>query len=243
VAFRPRTASSIGPRSIVAVGNITLSRKQTALGAALLLLLYVFQAVSATTQESNTFDEAEHLSTGYFYWVDSGQKLNPGVGMLAQGWAALPLLSDHLSFAPDKGVAPPNMGQWEQGYRFFYLNGNNPAKMLLQARFMASLLGAALGLLVFLWSRELFGPVAGLISLFLFAFCPTMLAHGALVTADMAAALGFFASTFFFWRLSHTVSVRSLSLSLLALGCLALSKMSAMLIAPIILLILLVRIL
>ena len=231
-------------QAVRTTGTTSQLRRRAAQAAVLLLLLlYVYQAVSATTQKSNTFDEAEHLTTGYLYWVPSGEKLNPGVGVFAQAWAALPLRFDHLNLAPGMGVPPPNMTQWELGYRFFYLMGNDPAKILLQARFMISLLGAALGALVFLWSRELFGPVAGLVSLFLFVFCPTMLAHGALVTADMAAALGFFAATFCFWRLTHTVSIRNLSLSLLALGCLALAKMSSFLIIPVFVSILLVRIL
>jgi hypothetical protein len=44
---------------------------------------------------------------------------------------------------------------------------------------MASVLAIGLGLIVYAWSRQLFGPIGGLISLALFATCPTMLAHGA----------------------------------------------------------------
>jgi len=218
-------------------------KKAPTWAAGALLLLYVILAVSATTQESNTFDEAEHLTTGYLYWVHSEEKLNPGIGVLAQTWAAVPLLFDHLKFVPGAANPPANMSQWAQGYRFFYLMGNDPTKFLLQARFMIALLGAALGALVYFWSRELFGPTAGLISLLLFAFSPTMLAHGALVTADMAAALCFFAATLCFWRLTHTVSIGSLSLSILAFVGLTLAKMSAGLILPIYASILLVRIL
>jgi hypothetical protein len=68
-----------------------------------------------------------------------------------------------------------------------------------------------------------------------------MLANGALATADMAAALGFFAATFCFWKLSHTVSWRNLLFSVCALCCLVLAKMSAILILPIFFLILAVR--
>ena len=227
----------------VSMMTVDSFKKAPTWAAAALLLLYLLMAVSAAKQESNTFDEAEHLTTGYLYWVHSEEKLNPGIGVLAQGWAAVPLLFDHLNFDPKAPNPPANMSQWGQGYRFFYLMGNDPAKFLLQARFMIAILGAALGALVYFWSRELFGPLAGLISLLLFTLCPTMLAHGALVTADMAAALCFFAATLCFWRLTHTLSLGSLSLSLLAFVGLTLAKMSASLMLPIYASILLVRIL
>jgi hypothetical protein len=133
------------------------------------------------------------------------------------------------------------IGSWAESQRFFYSLGNDPSAMLLQARTMISLLGASLGALVFLWSRELFGTRGGYLSLLLFVFCPNMLAHGALVTADMVAALGFFAATFSFWKLSHRVSWLNLLFSVLALCGLALAKMSAFLILPIFGLILAVR--
>ena len=67
------------------------------------------------------------------------------------------------------------------------------------------------------------------------------LALGALATADMAAALGFFAATFSFWKLSHTVSWRDLLFSMLARSGLVLAKMSAVLVLPIFFFILTVR--
>ena len=207
-----------------------------------LLLLYIFMAVSATTEESNTFDEALHLTTGYLYWTHPEVPLESDNGIFAQAWASLPLLADHLHFSPLPPDPSKNLAGWEQGYDFFYLMGNDPAKMLLQGRFMISLLGSALGLLVFFWSKQLFGVVGGLISLLLFVFCPTMLAHGALVTTDMAATLGFFSATYSFWTLTHVVSARNLLFGLLGLWCLLLSKMSSPLILPIFLLILTVRI-
>ena len=206
-----------------------------------LLLLYVCMAVSAITQKSTTFDEIQHLTFGYLYWTQSSSHLGSAGGIFAQAWAALPLLADHLQAPPETGVAWSNLGSWGKSYRFFYSLGNDPSVMLFQARTMISLLGATLGALIFFWSKELFGTCGGFLSLLLFIFCPNMLAHGALVTADMMAALGFFAASFSFWKLSHTVSWWNLLFSVLALCCLALAKMSAILILPIFFLILTVR--
>jgi hypothetical protein len=220
-------------------GRMTGRRQLALVGG--LLLLYVFMAVSATTQKSTTFDEIDFLTLGYLYWTQPSDHLQPENGILAQAWAALPLLADHLQAPQETGEPWGNINIYGEYYRFFYSMGNDPATMLLQARTMISLLGATLGVLIFFWSRELFGARGGFVSLLLFIFCPTMLAHGALVTADMAAALGFFVATFSFWKLSHRVSGRTLPCSILALGCLVLAKMSAILIVPIFFLILLVR--
>ncbi len=205
------------------------------------MLLYVLLAVSATANKCCTFDELLHLTLGYVYWVAPSNHLQAENGVLAQAWAALPLLCDHLKVPQETGEPWGNMGSYGEYYRFFYSMGNDPATMLFQARTMISLLGAALGALVFFWSRELFGMWGGFVSLLLFVFCPNMLANGALVTADMAATLGFCAATWAFWKLSHTASWRNLAFSVLSLGFLALAKMSAILMLPIFFLMLTVR--
>jgi hypothetical protein len=208
-----------------------------------LLLLYMFMAVSASRLKSTTFDESRHLTLGYLYWTQPTSHLASETGMLAQAWAALPLLADHLKAPQEKGEPWGNLRVWGETYRFFYSMGNDPSAMLFQARTMISLLGAMLGALIFFWSRDLFGARGGFLSLLLFIFCPNMLAHGALATADMAAALSFFAATLSFWRLSHTVSWGNLLFSVFSLCCLALAKMSAVLILPIFFLMLAVRLL
>jgi hypothetical protein len=206
------------------------------------MLIYVILAVSAAATKSSTYDEPLHLTFGYYYWTHPELKNWPDVGVFAQAWAALPLLFEHLKVV-QASTAPSRMtGEWERGYRFFYMMGNDTGSMLLQARAMISLLGVGVGLLVYQWSKRLFGATGGLISVFLFALDPTMLAHGALVTADMAATLWFFVATYCFWRLTEKLTWLNLLLSVTALGCLELSKMSAILIAPIMAAILLVRV-
>jgi Dolichyl-phosphate-mannose-protein mannosyltransferase len=224
-------ASSLGKRSRWSVGV-----------AGLLLTLFALQAISTTREESNTFDEPLHITTGYLYWSRTGERLWPENGVLSQAWCALPLLFNHENGAIVDGKSPQNMGEWGQGYQFFYGLRNDPATMLLQARAMACLLAVALGALIFVWSSRLFGAGGGLISLFLFSFCPTFLAHGALATTDTGTALCFLAATYFFWEFTHAASNRNLALSLLATSALVLCKMSSILIVPVFVLIVLVRV-
>ena len=60
------------------------------------------------------------------------------------------------------------------------------------------LLMIGLGLFIYKWARELFGRKTALFTLLLFAFYPDVIAHGRLVTTDIAAAFGFVVGTYYF---------------------------------------------
>ena len=118
------------------------------------------------------------------------------------------------------------------GHQFFFDAGNDVEAMLRRARCMNALLSAGLGLLVYAWSRRLFGPGGGMLSLLLYATNPAVLANGSLATTDMAAAAFFTASVGCLWRMFHKVSLGTLLCLWLALAGLFLSKVSAGLIVP-----------
>ena len=75
----------------------------------------------------------------------------------------------------------------------------------------------------------------------MFAFSPTMLTHGFLVTTDMANALGFTAAVGALWMLLHRVSIVTVLATWLALSCLFLSKFSAPAFMPMSLLLVAIR--
>ena len=162
--------------------------------AAALLTVYFLLAVTGVAHKSTTFDEVFHLTGGYSYWKFGDFRMQPENGNLPQRWAALPLVFGDYKFPS------VDSGEWRRssvaavGGRFVYGVGNDADRMLLSARAMIALMGVALGALVFAWSWRLLGLPAALVSLTLFAFCPTLLANGSLATSDMAAALFFLAS-------------------------------------------------
>src|SRR5205823_11559380 len=85
---------------------------------------------------------------------------------------------------------------------------------------------------VWRWSRQLFGPTGGMISLLLYALTPSILANGALMTSDAAAALFFLAAAWAWWRMLRRFTIGRLITSALAMGGLFLAKMSGVLIVP-----------
>ena len=99
----------------------------------------------------------------------------------------------------------------------------------------------ASALLVYFWSRHIFGAVGGVISLTLNAFSPAMLANGFLVTSDMPATLFFLVAIAALWALLHRVSLITVIATLSSLAGLLLSKYSGVLIVPMALLLVVVR--
>jgi len=99
----------------------------------------------------------------------------------------------------------------------------------------ASLLTLLLAGLLFAVSRKMFGNIAALVSLTLFVFEPNILAHGALVTTDMAMSCFLFATVYAFYQYVKRPSSGRVVLVGITSGLALASKHSAVLVFPILL--------
>ena len=90
-----------------------------------------------------------------------------------------------------------------------------------------AVVGAGLCLLIFFCSNRLFGAIGGLISELLAVFDPNLLAHSALITADVTAAFFFTAATWSFFQLLQSLNKRWFVITALSWSGLFLAKMSA----------------
>ena len=201
--------------------------------AILIALLHAAMAVTAVNTKSPTFDEPQHLTAGYSYWVTNDFRLDPESGNLPARWAALPLLLSHPNFVPlnDRGWQRAEEGR--TGHQFFYEVGNDPDRTLGQARMMMSIFGAALCLLMYRCGREFFGVGGGLLAETVAAFDPNFLAHSALVASDVPAAFFFTAAVWSSWRLFQKISPATLTTAALSLAGLFLTKFSAPIVLPV----------
>ena len=207
-----------------------------------LLFLHTLFALSSAVQNSVTYDEVAHLTAGYSHLGFGDFRLVTEHPPLVFLWCALPLLIAKPAFPSFAQAAWEKSDAWNIGWKFFYESRNDHEKMLLQGRLMALIFSLGLGILVYLWSKKLFGHRGGLLSLALYSFSPTILAHGNLVANDMAVAFFFIAVLWGLWNLLHEFSLKVAILTTLAMAGLFLSKFSAVLIIPIGFLLLLIRI-
>ena len=204
---------------------VTVLAVLLALGHALLSLL-------AMRDKSTTSDELAHITAGYTFNQLDDYRLQPENGILPQRLHALPLLALGVDYPASVGRAWAESDVWQTGHRFFYELDNDPAAMLLSARAMNSLFGAATVLLVFCWTRRLCGDAGALVAALFCALSPTMLAHTALATSDMAMAFFFLASMGAYWRHLGIGGTRSWLVSALVFALACVAKFSAVLLLP-----------
>ncbi len=110
---------------------------------------------------------------------------------------------------------------------------NDADDVLFWSRMPVLLLGLALALLVFSWSRELFGFAGGVLSLALFCFDPNFIAHSGLVTTDVGEALFMFGAIYFLWRTCRRWTAANQLLFLFFFGLAFAAKFSAVFLLPI----------
>ena len=148
--------------------------------------------------DSGTVDEIAHIPSGYSYDRYQDFRLNPEHPPLAKALAGLPLALNNKINGIKADWSWDGINQWEAGWYMLYEAGNNPKEVLLWARLPMMLLMIGLGLFLFKWAKELFGKKIALLVLVLYAFYPDVIAHGRLVTTDVAAAFGYVLALYYF---------------------------------------------
>lgn len=206
----------------------------------LLCATHVWVSNRAIAEKCTTADEIAHITGGYTfnYWND--YRLQPENGNLPQRWQTLPLAFVGVNY-PSQNESWNKSDVWAMGYRFLYQSGNDPARMLMISRMMNSCFGVATALLVFLWSRNLWGTAGGLVSLGFCAFCPTMLAHSALATSDMCMTFFLLASVSAYWFHLHDRRLSTLVLSAVVFGLACVAKFTSVLLPVMAAILILIR--
>ncbi|MCG6157241.1 ArnT family glycosyltransferase [Rubinisphaera margarita] len=167
---------------------------------ALLLTHTGLLAYSAAVHSPNA-NEPAHLAAGVSHWEFGRFELYRVNPPLVRMVAAIPTVllgyeEDWSSYNDYPGsrcvfyVGPDFM--WANGYRSLWLTTYGR---------WACIPFCLVGICVcYRWSRELYGPMAGLLSMSLWAFSPSMIAHGSFFTPDAhAASMGLLAA-YLFWK-------------------------------------------
>lgn len=216
--------------------------------ACLLVGFYLLLALTTAASKSAHFDEAAHITSGYYALNYADYRIATCNMILGQKLAATLLASEdirpldeniRLQFLADGGM--PDFG-FGTGYAFLYRSGNDPQRILFRGRIMMVMLGLLSAACVFFWSRRLFGAEGGLVSLLFLAACPTFLSLSGIIGADMPAACLFLPTVWSYWTLLHRVTPFTIVAFGTTAGLLLLAKMSSLAFGPVALVLLAVRV-
>lgn len=198
-----------------------------------LLALLITQLALVAHRESITWDEDDHIYAGYMSLKTGDHGINPEHPPLVKMIAAVPILSMTLNL-------PAMQDRYFKIQGFLggkdFVFGNDANTIVFRTRMAASIFTLLLAILVFLAGRELFGTGAGFIALALLVFDPNLLAHGAVVTTDVAVSCFIFATVYAFYRYVKVPSLARLLVVGLAMGLALSSKHTGLLVVPIIVL-------
>jgi 4-amino-4-deoxy-L-arabinose transferase-like glycosyltransferase len=208
------------------------ARIAVSLAVVALLALHYFLAAQSLMQENPTVDEVVHLPAGVTYWQKHTFRLYHHNPPLVKLVAALPVVWAGVVTEPLYATAswrlaepsPPTFSHY-----FAYFNADRYFELFQLARLMMPLFSVIGGIVVFVWSRRLYGVWGGLLSLALWVFCPNVLAHTRLITSDMGATVMGVTATYVFWRYLQNPSWRWALAAGAALGVAQLAKFSLLL--------------
>jgi len=208
------------------------SRLSTAI-AIVLLAFFVVLSVASIWNDSATMDESVHIPAAYSYLSQKDMRLNPEHPPLLKDLSAVPLLLMKINFPAEHPSWAENINdQWAFGPKFLYESGNDADEIIFWARIFPILLAAFLGYFLFVWAGKNFGRKTALLTLALFVFSPTVLAHGRLVTTDVAAAAGIALATACFLNSFKNPNLKNTIIAGLLFGMAMLMKFSTFLLMP-----------
>jgi hypothetical protein len=164
-----------------------------------LISVFVAVVLLSDLRMSQTFDEGFHLAAGYRYLQCGDFGINSEHPPLVKMVAALALRITHTP-PPSAGVCGQEETTKDHGYllglTYLYKQGLDAQAVLFKGRAATVVFAVALLTFVFFYARNLFGYWTAIVALLLAVSEPTLIAHAALVTTDMAASAGLMAAVF-----------------------------------------------
>jgi hypothetical protein len=154
----------------------------------LLLILvigfYLFNGITSLRSQSITFDEGSFMGYGIRYLKGDPERVNPR--------------SDNSKMPVSVLNAIPRVVEQ-------FLSGKNEkddggVSDIMHGRYVTLLLSMFTILLVYTWSKQLYGAPAGLFSAFLMSVCPNNLASATLVTTDSYSVLFLLLTMYCLWK-------------------------------------------
>ena len=204
---------------------------------AALLVAMSLQMLAIISRKNITIDEIVMIPSAYYHLAAGNFQLVNEHPPLAKILAAVPLLFVQPNETlPDqiKGTPYSPDAKWAYQESFWEDNKDRFEAISFWARVPMIALAVILGLLIFQFARELFGPRGAVLAVALYSLEPTVLAHGRVVQTDIPAALGYL---LLFYAIYHYARLPTLKRALwlgMAAAIAILAKFSMLIAGPII---------
>jgi 4-amino-4-deoxy-L-arabinose transferase-like glycosyltransferase len=224
------------PRRALTTVRVWTRAHAAGLVCAALLAAMSLQMLAVVWSKSITVDEIVLIPAAYYHLADGNCQLVHEHPPLVKILAGFPLLFVQPNEAhPETFGAPPDsaLGKWKYEERFWEDNPQLFESLSFWARVPLITLTVALGVLVFVFAREMFGALAAVLAVALFVLEPTVLAHGRVVQTDIAASFGYLLVFYALYRYVRAPTPRRALLLGTAGGVACLAKFSMLLAAPI----------
>ncbi len=208
--------------------------------ATLLLAIHGLLAGWAALRNSPTVDEVNHLPAGLSYLERGTFEIYPHNPPLVKVLCALPLYAAGVEadyrhawlWAKERGF-PVSHSAFARNFQEAQRAPEGRYRTLfVVARIVAILLALGGGVVVLLFSRDLFGERGALVSLAAWTFCPNLLAHDGLVTTDGATTAAAIAAMYLFRRWLRAPTLSGAIVTGAGLGGALLVKFSLLLLVP-----------
>lgn len=216
----------------------TLKLRRFAYALILIALGAAAHSILASRTKSPTFDEPVHLFSSWLIVNHGDFRVNPEHPPLWKVVAGVPLVGTNVDIDLDSDAARSVFDQIEHQGKLatdtlFRRNAEGVA-LLARARVAMSIFLALTILTAARWAWTADGPRAAIIASLLLALDPNFLAHGALVTNDVAASFIFVLAGYLTWRLGRRWTWKTAALLGLTCAVGATIKFTCVLLVPIV---------
>jgi len=203
------------------------------IAAIILIFIFCLLAISSMLQKSGTCDEiAHHIPVGYLLLTKWDFKMDTSQPPLPRYISALPLKLFMQLNIPQKRSDWRIEDRSSFGRDFFFKYNENPRKILFFSRTMVAIIALLCGLLLFIWTKKLYGQNCALLALFFYSLSPNILAHARLATTDMITTFFMLLCFYVFWLFIKKHSIKHAILVGICLGIAQLSKFTLILLYP-----------
>ena len=201
--------------------------------AGILILSLITQAVIGMNHNAATYDELDHITSGYSKLITRDFRLYTESPPFADMLFGIPLLFMNVTFPLDHpSWKIKNMN--EVSGQFFFIYNKNTDQMLFSARLIPLLLSIIIAFILFFWTKEMFGERAALIALFFYSFEPTIISHSGLTMVDLPFMLFTLLTFYSFWKFFKKKEMKYVLFTGLFLGLAQVTKFSAIFLIPLI---------